>query len=344
MTAQAEDAGRRLAGRRGLDPPFCVDFFSVARREAHPVPTEDAWASVVVAGAHKGTRQLRCAVADGASTSYLGGLWARILVEELVRLPDRASAAPAAGYLRPVDEWARISPLHDLRPSPLPVAAGGRGELQGAGYVEIPAHGATGSPLTADRFTAAVESAQQHWPALMRVYTLHRETSGRPLRFYEDEAFVAGAAATVAVLSVTAPPARRPPLRWFRRRGGGEWNCLALGDSCLFHVRGERLVCSFPLTSSAAFTSRPELVRSSRGARRQPRPTATRGRWQRGDMFLLATDALAQWILREVEAGGREWLVLRQASTEQFARLVESARMRKVMDNDDAALVRARME
>jgi len=343
MTAQAADPGRRLAGRRGPGPQFRVDFLSVARREAHPVPTEDAWASAVVDGAHGGPRQLRCAVADGASTSYLGGLWARILVEELVRLPDRTSAAPAAGYLRPVDEWARISPLHDLRPAPVPVATGGREGREGDRYVEIPASGATGSPLTADRFATAVEWAQHHWPALMSVYEQHRETSGRPLRFYEDEAFVAGAAATVAVLSVTASPARRAPLRWFRRRDGGEWTCLAVGDSCLFHIRGERLLSSFPLTSSAAFTSRPGLVRSSRGARRQPRPTAVRGRWRQGDMFMLATDALAQWVLREVETGGREWLALREAGTDQFAHLVLSARTRKVMENDDAALVRARI-
>lgn len=321
----AADAGVRPGDGRGEPFSFAVSVRSLPKHEADPSPIEDAWASHVErtgAGA-----LLRCAIADGASTSYLGGLWARMLVEELARLPDRSSAPQSHGYPPTVDEWERISPVHDLLER-LPDAS-----LSAPPAIRIPIHPPAGAALSPDRFDQAVRWVRAYWPPLMAAYEAHREAVGRPLRFYEDEAFAAGAAATVAVLSLTAGPGDRR---------GGEWSCLAVGDSCVFQVRGKALLAAFPLSSSASFTRRPSLVRTGSGILGQPAVTATRGSWRRGDVFLLATDALAQWILRDVESGGRRWLALPEQTVAGFAGLVQASRAARVMENDDTALISVR--
>src|SRR5439155_23916286 len=51
----------------------------------------------------------------------------------------------------------------------------------------------------------------------------------------------------------------------FRRGGpsGWSWKAVAVGDSCLLHVRGSGLDAAFPIDSPDGFTSRPPLVGSS---------------------------------------------------------------------------------
>lgn len=75
-----------------------------------------------------------------------------------------------------------------------------------------------------------------------------------------------------------------------------EWKAIAVGDSCLFHIRSEELQTAFPLTSPAAFGSRPRLVPSS-AATHCPEPGWLTGLAAPGDLFLLATDAVAARLL-----------------------------------------------
>ena len=93
----------------------------------------------------------------------------------------------------------------------------------------------------------------------------------------------------------------------FRRPGAdgrGAWRAAAVGDSCLFHLRRGRLRRAFPLTRSDEFDNAPRLLCSRRAPAGNDVPVRAGGHWRRGDRFLLATDALAQWFLREVERGG----------------------------------------
>jgi hypothetical protein len=81
------------------------------------------------------------------------------------------------------------------------------------------------------------------------------------------------------------------------------WYAQAVGDSCLFQVRGDELIERYPLRRSADFGSTPWLIGSRTSpagiAQREGRPH--RGNWEAGDQFWLMTDALAEWFLRAWE-------------------------------------------
>ncbi|GGR53177.1 hypothetical protein GCM10008959_13330 [Deinococcus seoulensis] len=92
----------------------------------------------------------------------------------------------------------------------------------------------------------------------------------------------------------------------------GTWQALAIGDSCLVQCRKGKLVWrngdyafSFPLQTSEAFSARPYLLptRPDMNSRVREYFRETQGKWQAGDEFLLMTDALAAWFVRETEQG-----------------------------------------
>jgi hypothetical protein len=152
---------------------------------------------------------------------------------------------------------------------------------------------------------------------------------GQPLPWYAEAKRDDGAFATFLGLVV----------------GAGRWHALAVGDACLFHVRQDQLVTAFPLGRSADFGNRPRLI----GSRPPADPAAEahaegNGDWQRNDQLLLMTDALAQWFLRQHEAGKRPWEELAgfpegDGAKAAFAEWVEERRRRDGLRNDDVTLV-----
>lgn len=85
---------------------------------------------------------------------------------------------------------------------------------------------------------------------------------------------------------------------------GLEWTAEAIGDTCLFQVRDGRLLQSFPLARPEDFDRAPALIATlpdrNRNFARSVR-TMT-GDARPGDTFLLATDALARWLLTRGDA------------------------------------------
>src|SRR5207237_3291793 len=83
------------------------------------------------------------------------------------------------------------------------------------------------------------------------------------------------------------------------------WHALAVGDSCLFQVRDGGLLRAFPLTRAADFGNSPHLVGSRAPGPGGTHPPGLRKQGDRrpGDRLWLMTDALAQWFLRDAEAG-----------------------------------------
>lgn len=124
---------------------------------------------------------------------------------------------------------------------------------------------------------------------------------------------------------------------------GWQWSAVAVGDSCLFQLRAGSLLTPFPLTSSGHFNNRPLLLASQQNNNRAftdvvrmipPSPVST------GDQFMLATDAVADWFLRQHEAGkqpARELAAL--VSQQDFAGWTARQRLEGRMRNDDATLV-----
>jgi hypothetical protein len=121
---------------------------------------------------------------------------------------------------------------------------------------------------------------------------------------------------------------------------GWVWNGVAVGDSCLFHVRGGRLETSFPVTDAAGFGTRPPLVQSRPVA--CPSPVWRDGHAHPGDLFLLATDAVAAHLL--ATAATADWLALVDTLRTDLALELESGITGLLHDvqgrnNDDASLV-----
>lgn len=115
-------------------------------------------------------------------------------------------------------------------------------------------------------------------------------------------------------------------------RHDGHWEALAVGDCTLMHVHQGRLETAWPHASPDAFSNRPSLL-STLPDRNVPTPDATTGMWHPGDAFLLATDAVAAWLLKTDPVAARTW------TAQEFAEAVEAARANDSLRNDDSTLV-----
>jgi hypothetical protein len=184
-------------------------------------------------------------------------------------------------------------------------------------------------------FARVYERALLSWQEAYASYLDDRQARGRPIQWYEEPGLKRGAFATFLGVSLTSS----------RDGASGKWTAVAVGDSCLFHVRGDQLMAAFPLERSAQFDVTPELVRS-----KPQRPEAIvesavagHGAWHVDDSFYLATDALASWFLSSVEAGGQPWRGLADLDTEaapDFSDWVGELRSSRAMRNDDVTLLR----
>jgi hypothetical protein len=171
---------------------------------------------------------------------------------------------------------------------------------------------------------AWLPAAQERWA---------REEHGSDLSWYAEAKFQEGAFA--AFLGLVVDPPR--------------WQAVAVGDSCLFQIRQDGLLRAFPLAGAGAFHNGPWLV----GSRDSPgvvakKEVCTNGDCCAGDRFWLMTDALAQWFLRETEAGARPWrelegLVARPAPAAALADWAAQRWAAAQLRNDDLTVVDVQM-
>jgi hypothetical protein len=125
------------------------------------------------------------------------------------------------------------------------------------------------------------------------------------------------------------------------------WRAFAIGDACLFVVRGDRLRRAFPMDRAEQFNSRPFLLSTRRDKwSEESKAIAQRsGEWQPGDEFYLATDALAHWFLSEKAGEWRPWEVLRMIERDElpFREFVDLRRGDGSLRNDDTTLLSMRV-
>jgi hypothetical protein len=128
----------------------------------------------------------------------------------------------------------------------------------------------------------------------------------------------------------------------------GQWQATAIGDSCLFQVRGRRLLTTFPIANSEDFNNRPALLSSNSSNWQSELATiaSARGAWEAEDVFYMMTDAMACWFLRSIENGVQPEMVFdcdREgawgAPDAKFDRWIEGLR-ESGMRNDDVTLLR----
>lgn len=132
-------------------------------------------------------------------------------------------------------------------------------------------------------------------------------------------------------------------------RTGNLWQACAIGDTCLFvfqRDKSENLQMRecYPLSSSAQFGDRPPLINSIDNNIQglMPYLSFAKGQIRAGDMLLMATDALAQWLLVELEQRQNDWQALFSLrDTRQFAAFIEQQRQHPTygMVDDDTTMV-----
>jgi hypothetical protein len=202
--------------------------------------------------------------------------------------------------------------------------------------------GAPRATRTRSGFLAAYAAATAAFEREVADYTEERAARGSPIQWYEEPGLAKGAHATILAVELLEPP------RAQRQR----WRAVAIGDSCLFHVRDGDLLASFPMRDAGSFSHQPPLL-PSRGAAEDAVARHVRlrsGDWQKGDVFYLATDALAAWFLGGSHGGGRPWEALDGTldgadgtgggAGIAFGRWVEELRDGRDLHDDDTTLVR----
>ena len=121
-----------------------------------------------------------------------------------------------------------------------------------------------------------------------------------------------------------------------------EWKAIIIGDSCLFHL-GDSGFKSYLIKDSAGFTNRPNAFTSFEKDNHHD-PILVTGDVKPGNTFILATDALAKWILAHKEVGKLETVcdALKDIETDiEFHKFVETERNSESMRlvDDDVTLM-----
>lgn len=170
--------------------------------------------------------------------------------------------------------------------------------------------------------------AQRQWLA---------EVGGQARPWYGERQFQQGAFATFLGVTLEAVADE-----W-------RWTAVAIGDSCLFHTRGNQLLRAFPITSAADFGCTPQLVgsRSPQSRVSEIVVQATEPA-QPGDRLWLLTDALSQWFLGEFEQGRSPCddldalqgdVAEDEDRAKRFSTWIEELRAAALLRNDDVAVV-----
>ncbi len=164
-----------------------------------------------------------------------------------------------------------------------------------------------------------------------------KSVSSKELPWYAEQKLESGAFATILGLDIRE---ENKELHWSAR---------ALGDSCLFHIRGTEILKALPLEKWQDFDYTPMLISSQQKANKGvlEKQEHEVGQCKQGDVFYLMTDAISKWFLRrqtEQQDAVRTLEAIRD--NEQFQKIVDTERQAKdaegraLMPNDDVTWTR----
>lgn len=124
--------------------------------------------------------------------------------------------------------------------------------------------------------------------------------------------------------------------------GNRRFRCMAIGDSCLFRISLDRME-SFPFSDSRDMGNTPRLLWSGIAGEKGmasdveiPGIEVQYGWVRKGDMLMLATDALSRWMLEHKTE--KPWRLL-EGSGEDMEAFVSALVERGEMKNDDITLL-----
>ncbi len=123
------------------------------------------------------------------------------------------------------------------------------------------------------------------------------------------------------------------------------WQACAIGDACLIIKQAEKIISAMPLDDAGEFNQTPFLLASriERQANIVSQIVIESGAAQRGDVFMLLTDAAAAWYLRSSAEHSSiiaefEGLLMNEDEAE-LKRLVCNERTSNRLRDDDVAVV-----
>lgn len=135
-------------------------------------------------------------------------------------------------------------------------------------------------------------------------------------------------------------------LRLTPTTGGGTWDSAAVGDSCVVHLGpspdGLRRIVAFPIDRADAFDRHPDLLSTAGTDADLPVLRRATGEYRDGDIFLLVSDAIAEWALTRDSSVSGLWEFLVSADQTGFGQLVDRERASGALHDDDTTLVRIR--
>ena len=120
--------------------------------------------------------------------------------------------------------------------------------------------------------------------------------------------------------------------------------CYCVGDCCLFHIRGGHVLETFPVLDSARFDQNPRVIRSVFKRSESVEFEAMETQCHPGDLFVLASDAVACWTMRQIEAGvSVDWQAYWRLSHEDWQRWMVELRQNHQIRYDDSTVILLRI-
>jgi len=126
-----------------------------------------------------------------------------------------------------------------------------------------------------------------------------------------------------------------------RQKGESDLYAYSIGDCCLFHVRGPRVLRTFPFTKSEQFQTDPQVLGSIE-KKNNPLPEfeELQTTCLNGDLLVLSSDAYAAWAMAYLEAGQSiDWYAYWDFTGEDFRAHVEHLRQQQQIRYDDTTVL-----
>lgn len=150
-------------------------------------------------------------------------------------------------------------------------------------------------------------------------------------------------------------------LLWFRivqtgysNKMLGNWQVAAVGDTCFFHIRANKIQASFPFQKSSEINNHPFLLSSIENKNeilwKNGLPQKGKGAFEGGDEFIFMTDALSYWFLSELEQGKspmeeiRNMIFTGKSNSAKFDEWIVNLRGNNSLKNDDTTLAYLRIQ
>lgn len=188
--------------------------------------------------------------------------------------------------------------------------------------------------LTTDKLKTLTGELSKEW---------NETIANKELPWYAEEKVLSGAFSTLIGIHLLT----------YRNYGSiGSWSAIAIGDSCLFQIRNDKLVYKFPIDNSSQFNDSPLLLSSNLSLNSQlweEVKIQEKAFWLLEDVFILATDAISKWFLSKYENGEKPWdmllkFTMLEQPNESFKEWINELRKSSELKNDDVTVVIIKMK